>query len=130
MLQKRAIRIVTKSEFHSSSRPLFVKLQVLPIQELIKFHTLTFMYKFQTGLLPSIPNINFVLNNDIHSYSTRQRNNIHLPYVRSTLALNSFYAVGIKEWNCLKNDIKESSNLSCFKRLCKQLLINDLCTIV
>ena len=130
LLQKRAIRIVTKSEFYSSSRPLFVKLQVLPIQELIKFHTLTFMYKFQTGLLPSIPNINFVLNNDIHSHSTRQSNNIHLPYVRSTLALNSFYAVGIKEWNCLKNDIKESLNLSCFKRLCKQLLINDLCTIV
>ena len=32
------------------------------------------MFKFQNRLFAEIPNINFVINSDIHSYSTRPEN--------------------------------------------------------
>ena len=127
ILQKRAIRIVSKSHYLSPSYPLFIKLQVLPLKQLIKLHTLLYMYKFQNAILPSIPNINFVSNSTIHSYSTRQKNDLHLPNLHSTLAHHSFYTVGVKEWNCLNKDIRESTTLSRFKRQCYKLLLTEFC---
>lgn len=121
------MRIITKSDYLAPSRPLFVKTHVVLIFELIQFNTRIFMFKFQNRLLPEIPNINFVINSDIHSYSTRQKNDLHLFKVRTTNAQNSFYLHGIKEWNNLSNDIKESTTLSRFKVRCTQLLFNDLC---
>ena len=126
LLQKRAIRIITKSDFRSSTNPLFTKLKVLPIHDLIKLNTLLFMFKLQNENFPSIPGINFINNHIIHSYSTRQRNDIHLPRNRTTTAIKSFYTVGIKEWNALDTNIKTSSTLSRFKCLLKQALINSL----
>ena len=85
------------------------------------------MYKLQNENFPSISSIKFITNNDIHLYSTRQGNNLRLPKNRTTTACNSFNSIGFKEWNSLDNDIKKSSTLSRFKRLVKQLLMNDLC---
>ena len=125
LLQKRAIRIITKSEYLAPSRPLFVKMHILPIFQLIQLNIRIFMFKFQNGLLPEIPNLNFITNSDIHSYSTRQKNDLHLFKVRTTNAQNSFYVNSIKEWNYLSNDVKESKTPSRFKLQCTQLLFND-----
>ena len=127
LLQKRAVRSITKSDYLAPSRPLFVKTHIVPIFELIQFNIRIFMFKFQNRLLPEIPNINFVINSDIHSYSTPQKNDLHLFKVRTTNAQNSFYLNGIKEWNNLSNDIKEITTPSRFKVRCTQLLLNDLC---
>ena len=126
LLQKRAIRIITKSDYRLPAGPLFVKLGVLPVYELIKFHTLLFMFKLQNENFPSIPSIKFILNSDIHSYSTRQRNNLRLPRNRTTRACNSFYRVGIKEWNSLNIQIKDSSTVSRFKLLLKRSLVDNI----
>ena len=126
LLQKRAIRIITKSDYRLPAGPLFVKLGVLPVYELIKFHTLLFMFKLQNENFPSIPSIKFIYNSDIHSYSTRQRNNLRLPRNRTTRACNSFYRVGIKEWNSLNIQIKDSSTVSRFKLLLKRSLVDNI----
>ena len=126
LLQKRAIRIITKSDFRSSTDPLFAELNILPIHDLIKLHTLLSMFKLQNEKYPSIPGICFINNNIIHSHSTRQRNDIRLPRNRTTTANNSFYTAGIKEWNKLDINIKNSSTLSRFKCLLKQALIRNL----
>ena len=44
-LQKRAIRLITKSNFRSPSMPLFIKLKITPVYELIKLNISVFMFK-------------------------------------------------------------------------------------
>ena len=52
-IQKRAVRIVTKSKYNSHTAPLFIKTQIIPLLELIKYNAVMFMYDFQANKLPS-----------------------------------------------------------------------------
>ena len=126
LLQKRAIRILTNSKYNCPSTPLFIKLKILPIQELITLNTLIFMYKFHSGNLPCIFKTMFVNNSSIHSHNTRQKNFLHKHTVRTTQALCSLQNVGISKWNNLSADIKSSITLSKFKESCKRELLKHL----
>ena len=126
LLQKRAIRIITKSDFRHPSQPLFAKLQVLPIHELIRLNTVLYMFRLQNKLLPKMPNINLVNNSNIHRYFTRQRDNIKLPICRTTMATNSFLYRATHEWNNLDNALKSTSLYSKFKRTFKNSIIKSI----
>ena len=51
-LQKRAIRVITKSSYLASSTPLFAKLRILKLEDVYKLQVLLFMYKAKNGMLP------------------------------------------------------------------------------
>ena len=126
ILQKKSVRIITKSNFYSPSTPLFQTLNILPIYDIVTFNTLIFMFSVNSKLLPEKYCDMFVLNSNFHSYSTRQRRNFHLPKVKLTLSQNSLSYVGIKLWNQLDELIRSSSTLSRFKKLCRSHLFNNL----
>ena len=126
VLQKRAVRIITHSNYSSPSIPLFIKMKILPIQELITLNTLVFMYNFHSGKLPCIFKSMFVSNSSIHSHNTRQQSLLHKNSVRTTHALYSLQNVGITKWNNLSNNVKSSGTLSKFKVSCKRELFNCL----
>ena len=126
LLQKKAIRIITNSEYYCSSNPLFIKMKVLPIQQLITLNTLIFMYKFHTGHIPLIFKTMFVINSSVHPHKTRQRMLLHKPHVRTTHALNSFQNMGINKWNNLNSNIRSSTTMTKFKKLCKRELFTTL----
>ena len=126
VLQKRAVRIITHSNYNCPCKPLFVKLKVLPIQELITLNTLIFMYNFHSGNLPCIFKSMFVSNSSIHSYNTRQQTFLHKHRVRTTHALYSLQNVGITKWNKLSTVMKSCATLSKFKKSCKRELLNNL----
>ena len=50
--QKKAVRIITKSHIRFPSTPLFKKLQILSIYDLITLNTLIFMYSVQAKTIP------------------------------------------------------------------------------
>jgi hypothetical protein len=52
--QKEAIRTVSAAGYRDHTKPLFKSLNILPLDELIKFSALKFMHKFSTGKLPLI----------------------------------------------------------------------------
>ena len=52
ILQKKAVRIVTKSNFIAHTDPLFRQLNVLKIKDMFKVKILKFYYKLSYGLLP------------------------------------------------------------------------------
>ena len=106
--------------------PLFIKMKVLPIHQLITLNTLIFMYKFHTGHIPLIFKTMFVINSSVHSHKTRQRTLLHKPPVRTTHALNSFKNMGINRWNNLNSNIRSSTTLTKFKKLCKRELFATL----
>ena len=126
VLQKKSVRIITKSPFHSASAPLFKSLQILPIYDLVTYNTLIFMFSVNLKLLPEKYCNMFVLNSSFHSYSTRQRHYFHLPKVRLTLSINSLSYVGVKYWNQLDQSIRSCSTLSRFKILCRKYLLNNV----
>ena len=125
ILQKKAVRIITKSHVQSPSAPLFKELQILSIYDLITLNTLIFMYSINANILPDKFSNMFVSNSNIHNYFTRQRHHYHQPNLRSTSGLNSLIYNGVKKWNNLPYCIKSSSTLTRFRKLCKNLLLKS-----
>ena len=126
ILQKKSVRMITKSNYYSLSAPLFKTLHILPIYNLVTLNTLIFMFSVNSKLLPDKYCNMFVLNSNFHSYSTRQKDYFHLPNVKLTSSQNSLSFVGIKLWNQLDESIRSSSTLSRFKKLCRNYLLNNL----
>lgn len=120
ILQKRAVRIITSSNFNERSSPLFVKLRTLPLYDLVNLNVLMFMFKFHNGLLPSIFNDMFRTNAQTHNYNTRNSNNLCQPLSRLTSRKQTLRFTGVKEWNSVCNDLRLSKTSSRFKKVYKE----------
>ena len=75
-LQKRIIRIVTRSRCKDSCRKLFTSLKVLPLPDLYIFYLLRFVIKNKEL---------FTTNNETHNCGTRQHLDFHYPSANLTL---------------------------------------------
>ena len=124
-LQKKAVRIISKSHGLSPSSPLFKKLRLLSIYDLVTLNTLIFMFNVHAKVIPDKYCNMFILNSNVHTYNTRQCKNYHQPNVRSTSGLNSLAYNGIKKWNQLPENIRSSTTKSRFKTLCKRYLVDS-----
>ena len=51
-LQKRAVRFITQSKYLAHTDPIFIKLNLLKIQDIFKLNRLKFYYKYLTKSLP------------------------------------------------------------------------------
>ena len=83
LLQKKAVRICAGAGYRDHTRPLFIELRSLTVNDIHFLQTSLFMYRFNNNLLPASFASMFHLNNAIHSYPTRQSTNIHLLNPRS-----------------------------------------------
>ena len=115
ILQKRAIQTVTNSDFRSPSIPHFVKLNIIPLFELVKLNVSIFMFKYYKAILPAVFNNMFKTNSSFHNYHTRTRNNLCVPTTRSTIRTHSIRFTGVHGWNSICQDFKSSSTLSRFR---------------
>ena len=52
-LQKTAIRLISGSSYNSHTEPLFKKLKILPLPDLVAFSKVQFMQRFSQKMLPS-----------------------------------------------------------------------------
>ena len=52
IIQKRAIRLITGSNYIAHTEPLFIQLGLLKVQDIFKLRLLKFYYKFCYGTLP------------------------------------------------------------------------------
>ena len=86
------VRLITHSPYLSPSKPLLLKMHILPIQELISSDAASFMFKLSNNLLPEISKGYFTYNNVYHNYNTRNANNFHIPFhCTSTTQSSIFY---------------------------------------
>ena len=107
VLQKKAIRLITNSNYRHPSSPLFLRLRMLPLSELVSFNCVLFMFKLQSMPHECTLKDLFRQNSQIHNYNTRQRGLIRQPFARTNVTLTSFHISCIKEWNSLPVDIKK-----------------------
>ena len=118
--------MITESPFLSPSAPLFIKMSILPINETIFLETAIFMYKMFNNLLPVAFKEFFICNNQVHTYNTRNAQNIHLPFNRTLVTQSSIFYHGTIIWNNLPPLLKDCKTLSQFKRLLKKQLFVDI----
>lgn len=114
-IQKRIIRIMTKSSKRDTCRPLFKTLRILPLPSQYIFSLLLFVVTNKQL---------FLLNSQIHSIHTRHSSDLHLPQTGLTLVQKGVAYSGCKIYNHLPLHIKNiSNNVPLFKSLLKNLLL-------
>ena len=85
ILQKKAIRILSKVSFDSHTDPLFKEHGILTFQNIYFSQIGNFMFRFSKGLLPNSFSDIFKLSNQIHSYNTRNSNKFFIFHTRTNI---------------------------------------------
>ena len=124
--QKRAVRIITNSSFNSHTKPLFIKLNILPLMSLNKLRVGCFMFRALHSLLPNYFNSMFVLNSDVHSHFTRHQSDLHLNASRLNIRKFSLKVFGPTLWNSVPSHIKASESLHQFSNSFKCYLFTSI----
>ena len=123
ILQKRAIRHVRCSKNYDHTSPLFSSLNLLKLPDLINTNIATFAFRCIHGNLSNYFKAFFMENNQIHSYNTRQRDNIHSFPCRNNTALSSLRNRAVNLWNSLPLKIKSLNTVSQFRKHLKAFFI-------
>ena len=126
ILQKKAVEIITFSDFNSHSSPLFRKLGLLiKFGDLIYLDNALFMHDYYSYRLPSTFNNFFKSINKVHQYATRlaSKKSYYLPKVRTNYGKFNIRSSGAKLWNAIKENVKSASRFR-FKELLKESVIS------
>ena len=129
--QKRVVRIIKSVPFRTHTEPLFRELKILTIEKIYIYKLLSFMYRYNYGLLPSTFDFMFIRNDNFHNYGTRQNMNLHIPLMRLNVTCRTLRYMGVKVWNYFKNIVITNVSLPCFKKhIRRYLLLNDVTNIL
>ena len=124
-LQKKAVRIITKSAYDERSAPIFKSLRILQLPKIYKLNCLSFMYKsLMSNKFPSHRN-KILQNSATHNYETRHRDLFYTPNERLEICKKSYLSKGIAFWNELEDDVKTLKTLKFFKNAIKNSLLDD-----
>ena len=69
ILQKKAVRIITFSEYKAHSSPLFYRLEILKLFDLIYLDNALFVYDYYTNKLPATFHDFFKSIHEVHQYT-------------------------------------------------------------
>ena len=67
------------SHYKASSDPIYITLDILPLQKLVTHRIALMMYKCSHGMLPQMIQEIYVTNNAVHHYATHQSKLLHVP---------------------------------------------------
>ena len=121
-LQKRIIRIITNSNYRTTCRDLFKKLNILPLQS-------QFILSLALSVVGNLDD--FSINFDLHSFNTPQKFLLHPPPTRMTTYQKGVHYMGVKIFNKIPPKIQclISNKKQFLKTLKKFLLLVSFYTI-
>ena len=125
ILQKKAVRIITKKKWNDHTSGLFKSTKILKIRDLNKFYVASFVYKSLQNNLPAVFCNYFSLNSIVHDHNTRISSNIHLVQSRVNARHFSIKIHGARIWNSLPAETKNSLSEQIFKRKLKFGIIEN-----
>ena len=113
LLQKKAVRLITNSNYLAHTNPLYVKTNILKINDI---HTyLLAVQGFKSR---------HIYNNTPHEYDTRNRDNLIPEFQRLSSSQNSISYTVPTVWNNLPTYVKQCQSLPLFKSQLRRHLIN------
>ena len=127
LLQKKALRIASKSDYLAPTNPLFIDFQTLKLQDLVDLSTAIIMYKAHNHLLPTCVLELFRPREsqyELRGTAIFRRNNARINNKNRCVSV-----IGVKLWNSLDNELKNSSSIYKFKRMYKTKVINKYRTL-
>ena len=129
ILQKRTIRIISFAKFDEHSTPLFAKLKIIKLHDIILLNTACFMYQYSNCNLPSAFDSFFIAINTRHNYSTRMasKSTFAFPKIRTNYGKFNIRYFGPKIWNDIEGQLKILS-FRCFKRKLKERFLDKYIT--
>jgi hypothetical protein len=132
-MQKKAVRIITNSHYNDHTEPLFKKLEILPLPDLISFSKIQIMQRFSQGFLPTSFNSTWNLgqirqigNNNI-SLRNQDRGNFFIPFNRLKLTDRMPLFNFPRVWESFPDiDIKFIRSKKLFDSKLKSFFLKDL----
>jgi hypothetical protein len=125
IVQRKAIRAITKSNYNAATSPLFKNTNILKLSDVYNTQISTFMYDYSKSDLPSPLLQIFTSNNAIHSHQTRHSSDIHVTQRRSETVSRSFICRCPATWLSLPTDIKRSVSHNAFKYQIKRYYMSN-----
>ena len=126
ILQKKVLKIITFNKVIASSAPLFDALQILKLNDIFKFQVTSFVYECLNNLASIYFSEYFVSIHSVHIIGTRQSKKGDLFALRcntTQYGLRSIHYLGVRIWNSLPIEIRESPSLSIFKTKLKDFFL-------
>jgi len=122
-LQKRAIRVITKSKYYAHTFELFQQVRILNIVKINKLQTGIFMFRYIHKALPLNFKDYFTFLNEIHNYNTRTKENLCPVRFRTNYRKHSIKHSGPVTWNNLPWEIRSLKILASFKNALRMHLL-------
>ena len=118
ILQKKAVRLICFAEFNEHSSPLFFKLGVLKLSDIIFLQNALFMHDYHTDALPSVFQGFFKPIHNIHRYNTRlaSKDTYYSFKIRTNYGKFNIRFSGAKVWNSIQENLK-SEKRNQFKKI-------------
>ena len=124
-LQKKAIIIINKSEFHAHTAPLFKNEGILPIKKLIDYNAYLFMFDFIHKNLPKTFDSTWLTNDRFRERELRNDNLFHIPRLRYKYLSNHPFVYYPQIWNELPDNLKLQNKKSKFCKDLKKILFDQ-----
>ena len=118
VMQNKAARIVTHSNFRKPRKDMYQDLGWLTINQLIYYHTVISVFKIRLTQEPEY--LSTILNR------TSRTGNIVLPNNILVLAEKSFCFRGSKQWNDLPQNIQKVKKVGQFKKMVKIWILDNV----
>ena len=122
VLQNRAIKKIYKLPYLEPTVNLYGPKQLMNINCIYKYKISCYIFSVLNKKKHS--NVNFTVNNSIYNHNTRQFNHLSLINIKSNYGRKSVYFQGIKIYNSLPQDLKNTQVLSKFKRKVRKYLLD------
>jgi len=128
VLQKRIIRIITKSKYDAHTAPLFHNLNLLNLENIYTLQIGLFMFSvLKNNSIPKSFKSLFSQSSSFHSYSTRHNKDLRPHQSRTNVKKFTFTCQGPRIWNSFPEDLKSKPTMACFKSCLKKYLLTSYC---
>ena len=118
LLQKRLVRIISNAPYLAHTDELFLENKILKIHDIYKLNVGLYMYDhWQDGLYDRL-----------HSYNTRNREDLNPNRTRLTICRNWISVAGPNIWNSIPASIQNCPSRNAFKYNYKKMLLSTYAT--
>ena len=125
VLHNKIIRAMTYSSFRTKITPLYMKLNLLKLDDIYSLELGKIMHKFRSGNLPDNFNHLFTPVNQVHCHATRSatRGAYFWQMAHTKYGKRSLRHLGPKIWHKIDPSLHDSSQLT-FKKQYRDVLIS------
>ena len=132
IMQKKAIRHISLAHYIAHTNPLFTKLKLLKLIDLISHSRACIVHQFRSGYLPKSFKRDFFIFVDCQNHGRREDSLcVLIPQTHFKDLDKSPYVMICKAWNAIPFEIKTIAKYSAFKIALKEHYIskyNEICS--